>query len=431
MAWDQAAPSSQIARSYTYRFFIDGKQSALTDVRCSDSRSAAGYECSGQLPPMAAGHHTLEVAAVSGGVQGPTSVPLLVRMGGAISPEDASAQTSGAYWPSPSSGSTSMCAPSTADCYDARLVARSSGTISELLLAPDGRAFFIENSDQIRVVQGDALRPEPALRREIEGERFVSLAMPPDFAQSHLVFVAWSESAGQGRELLSVTRYREVEGTLGEGATIVNSLPIPAGASAPMAVDEGGLLYVALPASESAPLLRFDSSGSVPSSNPSFSPVVGIGYASPFALAWDANSRQVWLAGADTRLPAAVRTLSVSTDGRIGQTMTPALVFPDTIDGQLASSPAMALAARGARSGRLWLVPEPGHLYQGDVGSAAVTLTRVSFDALGVVLRIAAGLNGDLLVVTTTADPSSGSAVWRLVPTTSRRVQSSRMTREP
>ena len=79
MAWDQPAASVQAARAYTYRLFIDGVQSALTDVRCSDTRTSAGYECSGLPPSMAAGQHSLEVAAVSGNMQSAASAPILVR----------------------------------------------------------------------------------------------------------------------------------------------------------------------------------------------------------------------------------------------------------------------------------------------------------------------------------------------------------------
>ena len=79
MAWDQAAASVQVARAYTYRLFIDGVQSALTDVRCSDTRTSAGYECSGLLPSMAVGQHGLEIAAVSANMQSAVSAPILVR----------------------------------------------------------------------------------------------------------------------------------------------------------------------------------------------------------------------------------------------------------------------------------------------------------------------------------------------------------------
>src|SRR5262245_46859966 len=66
IAWDQAASSAQVARSYTYYLFIDGYRSVLANASCTDSRSGAGYECAAPLPSMAAGPHTLEVMAVSG-----------------------------------------------------------------------------------------------------------------------------------------------------------------------------------------------------------------------------------------------------------------------------------------------------------------------------------------------------------------------------
>ena len=83
IAWDQAAPSVQAARGYSYRLFIDGALSSITDIRCSDTRTSAGYECSGLLPGMSAGQHSLEVAALAGSAQSASSVPLLVRVGSA------------------------------------------------------------------------------------------------------------------------------------------------------------------------------------------------------------------------------------------------------------------------------------------------------------------------------------------------------------
>jgi hypothetical protein len=82
MAWDQAAPSVQAARAYTYRLFVNGALSTLTDTRCDDRRTDSGYECSGVLPAMPVGQHTIEIAAVSGSVQSITSVPLTVRVTG-------------------------------------------------------------------------------------------------------------------------------------------------------------------------------------------------------------------------------------------------------------------------------------------------------------------------------------------------------------
>jgi hypothetical protein len=82
MAWDQRANSLQVARSYSYRLFVDGLQSALSDIRCSDTGGPAGYECSGLLPPMQVGQHTLEVAAVIGNLQSSSSAPIVVRVTG-------------------------------------------------------------------------------------------------------------------------------------------------------------------------------------------------------------------------------------------------------------------------------------------------------------------------------------------------------------
>lgn len=81
LAWDQPGDSPQAVRAYTFLLWVDNAAAQLVDTRCTDNRSAAGYECSGRLPSMAGGRHTLELSAVLNGRESGRSAPLSVMMG--------------------------------------------------------------------------------------------------------------------------------------------------------------------------------------------------------------------------------------------------------------------------------------------------------------------------------------------------------------
>ena len=115
-----------------------------------------------------------------------------------------------------------------------------------------------------------ALVPTPALTLPDPDSRLLSIAIDGSSSDRASVFVAWSEVTADGRTRLNVTRYREVAGTLGEGAAIITGLHFAQGASAPIAVDGRGLLYVAVPApatDDHGMVLRFTRDGFVPEIN--------------------------------------------------------------------------------------------------------------------------------------------------------------------
>jgi hypothetical protein len=78
LAWTQKADSIGSLRALTFRLYVDGKSSAFSDVRCSDTPTNDGYECSGVLPRMTAGRHSLEIISVVKGIESPRSSPIIV-----------------------------------------------------------------------------------------------------------------------------------------------------------------------------------------------------------------------------------------------------------------------------------------------------------------------------------------------------------------
>ena len=132
----------------------------------------------------------------------------------------------------------------TGACYDATVLATGLGSLSALTPTVDGRLFFIEDRRRVRVLSHSGMS-EVALetRRDI-----ATMALDPTFVQTGLVIVAESEPDAGPMHELRIVRYRELNGTLGEGAAVVTGLELAQGALAPIAVDSDRRIYVALPA---------------------------------------------------------------------------------------------------------------------------------------------------------------------------------------
>ena len=318
LSWEQAAETTQQLQALTFKIYVDGNSQPFADTRCADAPAGRTFVCSGKLPPMSPGRHTLEVTAVRDGVESPRSSQLVINVSTTSStlsttsslPETARLTSSGV-----------VCTESTPreKCYDVRSIATGLEDVTGLAPTPDGRVFVVERSRGVRVIERDTLLPDYALVPPNANARIAGLAIDTRFERSHLVFVAWSEPARDGRSVLNITRYREVAGTFGEDAVIVDGLALPDHASVPLAIDSDGLLYVALPGAptdlvaEREPfngrLLRYERDGTTSRINLRASPVVSLGYSKPSALALDLATSELFLAGAvDDRLSAATLT---------------------------------------------------------------------------------------------------------------------------
>jgi hypothetical protein len=185
---------------------------------------------------------------------------------------------------------------------------------------PDGRLFFVEGARQVRIIENGALVPDAAIVLPVNAQsRIVGLAADSQFARTHSLFMAWTEEASSEDAHVNVTRYREANNTLGEGAQIVTRLASRSGAMVPLAVDDAGLLYMALPGvNQGAPfggaVLRVDRDGLTPSANPRLLPVVSAGFAEPTALGLDVASRRIWLGGTSAGRPVIANVAIPSAD---------------------------------------------------------------------------------------------------------------------
>ena len=82
LAWDQVATTVQVLQTLTFTLWVDGAANRLSAVNCSSTRTSAGYECSGGLPSMAPGPHSLELSAIASGRESSRSAPMAVMMAG-------------------------------------------------------------------------------------------------------------------------------------------------------------------------------------------------------------------------------------------------------------------------------------------------------------------------------------------------------------
>jgi len=205
-----------------------------------------------------------------------------------------------------------LAAECAADCFVVTDIARGLGEISSLAVTSDGLVFAIERGRRVVVLRGGeavtAFEAEP-------GTTLRDLAVDPRFETTGRVFVSLLRAHDGRSGALEVLRLRHLAGTLGEPSTIVAGPTVPLAASAPLALGDDGLVYVALPALTarhpySAAVLSFDQDGRAPAGQSS--PVVARGLDEPADMAWDTQSRAVWLvgrdAGSDVQLVSVSRT---------------------------------------------------------------------------------------------------------------------------
>jgi len=416
LTWDQRADTVQTLRTYTFRLYLDGVRNSLNAVNCASTAAASGYECTGGLPSMVPGLHSLELSTVtSAGTESVRSAALSVMAASASSVGELSSNVDDNGRPL----EVVCLGDSRADCFEPSLIASGVHGVDSLIPTANEQMLFIEGYRAVRVIMGHQLSEHPALVQETG--RLLALAAAGDFDHSHFVYAASSVPSRAGGEELSITRYREVQGTLGEGATIVTGLPLPLGASAQMTMDSNGLLYLSLPSVTASPntaILRFQSDGTVPSTNPEFSPVIAYGYAYPSALVWDGVGHQLWLAGGDSRSSTSVATLQTDANARTPWPWAPVGV---ALQGAPASETAAAHVTmttdRGGQARSLWVVPSPGMVYRAVVQSneRQLPLARVTFGSIADVATVVGGPDSSLVLVSEQAQLTiRSSRIWRL-----------------
>jgi hypothetical protein len=274
-----------------------------------------------------------------------------------------------------------VCLTKTARCDGYSTIAFGLADVIGLSALPDGRLLFIEGGRQVRVIENGRLLPEPALTVPAEAT-LAGLAVDRAFDQTRFVFVAWAEVNNNGEHRLNITRYRELVGTLGEGARIVTHLPFRPEARAPLAVDDASFLYVAVPSQQelfrstgqaalpTGSVLRFTRDGLSAGSSRA-SPLIAYGYPRPTSLVVDAANGDLWLAGMEADQSAQFSRVDIDrkSTGRV-----PTVRAPESINHRVSApsrfEPTLTIVRSAGRGQQpLVVVGADGQLLQGMISA--------------------------------------------------------------
>ncbi|MBI2829812.1 MAG: PQQ-dependent sugar dehydrogenase [Chloroflexi bacterium] len=170
--------------------------------------------------------------------------------------------------------------------------------------APDGRIFLTERGGQIRVIENGRLLAEPWLTLEVAvvGEGgLMGLALDPQFAQNHFVYVAFTYRNAQGQLRNRLARLREdpaskkgifdkilLDGITGGSVHDGGRVKFGPDGKLYLTMGEAGNTQLAQDlTSLNGKILRLNPDGTIPPDNPiPNSPVYSYGHRNPQGLAW-------------------------------------------------------------------------------------------------------------------------------------------------
>lgn len=368
LAWTQSGDVSNLR----FRAYVDGAAVALETVRCDGAPDA---ECSAPLPPLTTGVHAIALVAVSSaGVESQRSEAITVQKVAARS------VISAASFPDARASSTGTRLESTVSVsggatFAADVVARALASPLQLASAPDGRLLVAGADGLVRVVrpgepERDAIALDATALLAPPPAGPLGLALHPDFAQNHFVYVSFLAEDVPGRMVLRIVRLREAGDALGEPATIFEA-PVTRSIAATRTGDVGradatvdgpedgprlafgpdGLLYALLPPGREfdhepaasrphASMLRLQDDGRTPQAGA----LSGI-TAHPLGFTWHPATGVLWMIFPGEDGAAAVRPV---TGGGDSGTDEPGLSVLRMTEGRVFSSGALTLDARPA-----------------------------------------------------------------------------------
>jgi glucose/arabinose dehydrogenase len=163
-------------------------------------------------------------------------------------------------------------------------IAANLEVVWSIVFAPDNRMFFTERPGRVRVIENGKLQAAPFFSvPEIEptGENgLMGMALHPNFAENHLVYLAYAYRQSNGDQRVRIARYRENGVSLIEPKTIIENIPAARYHSGTrLRFGPDGKLYIttgdATNQSEAQKLstlagktLRLNDDGSIPAENP-------------------------------------------------------------------------------------------------------------------------------------------------------------------
>jgi glucose/arabinose dehydrogenase len=298
IGWVQPATDTVELATFGYALYVDNNRVVLAGVTCATTAGSGGFECSAQLPQpqMTPGQHVLELATFTGSgsdqLESAKAPALTVNVVSVTTSAREAEQNDGA----------SVTTPDGLH-FRARIVARGLDDPTDLAFAPDGRLFLLERRGFVRTIDSDRHTIADAGRLRAAGEA-LAIAIDPDFVRSKRLYVAYT-ARSEGAVTMRLIRMTEVNGTLGQGAILLEEPVQRADAAAAARFGPDRMLFLALgdggdprhardASSPLAKILRLTSDGATPRDNPGASPVFSSGHRAPRALAWHPDTQDFW-----------------------------------------------------------------------------------------------------------------------------------------
>ncbi|MGB2939533.1 MAG: PQQ-dependent sugar dehydrogenase, partial [Candidatus Dormiibacterota bacterium] len=173
-----------------------------------------------------------------------------------------------------------------------------------MAFAPDGRLFWTERAGTVKVWQNGAAKTFASVPTSTSGERgLLGLALTPNFAQDHYVYVFYSRS--DNTTLQRVVRWTDCAGNATSPTTIVDNLPAgptPNHKGGRIAFSPDGHLFVTIgdnaadnrmvaqdPSDLRGKVLKYNAGGAPAGINGT--PVYTLGLRNPFGIAFAPDGR--------------------------------------------------------------------------------------------------------------------------------------------
>lgn len=411
IGWDQATESAGALANLEFAIYVDGVRSVISDVSCAGSAGPSGFACSGRLPAMTPGVHSLQIASFrdEGSVESERSAPLQVTVAGATAGDELPPLTTGETITT-NDGIALLAERVAADVVD----------LTDVALSPDGRRIFTaDGRGRLTVIEGSQARQLLHIAESDGRGGLLAIALAPDFTDSgHLYTIAAVEA--DGRTVFRLLRYRVEDDRAVDRMVMLPDVLASGRPSAALRFGPDHKLYAAFdsadederatrPSEWNGKILRLEPDGRTPRDQPAASPVLWSGIRTPRGLAWTRDG-----------------TLWAAEDGIDGSERLRAIDLPDG-------------AVRRASGRRSFSLPRPfggrgvaaydadaisgftGNLFL--AGADAGYLLRITFDdtergrplgterllegRLNMVRAVAAGHDGSLYFCT-------GEEIWRL-----------------
>jgi hypothetical protein len=224
IGWDQEAASNSEAAGFRYLVYVDNTERAITDVQCGGSGTVFG--CQTRLPTLTAGVHRLELTAarlVNGAyIESPKSTAITVLM---------------------SVRATAPASSLTSSAPDAIAV---NGCSALAIGGPAGDVIVADTSGIRRVRPGAEARGTVLLEPDPVDPAVLSLAVHPAFQRTRFIYVLKNSGSDDRGYRLQLVRYREVGGTMGERAVLLDRAVDGRYASGRLRFDGAGRLYAGM-----------------------------------------------------------------------------------------------------------------------------------------------------------------------------------------